>query len=79
MEYKIIARKESDWEEVSRIYYEGIKTGKATLETEVPTWEYWNDNLLAWINEYNEQNDLPEVSYAVNPRNVGKSGHRRVC
>jgi phosphinothricin acetyltransferase len=32
----------SDWEDVRRIYLEGIATGNATLETSAPTWETWN-------------------------------------
>ncbi len=32
----------TDWESVSRIYEEGIRTGIATFETEVPNWEQWN-------------------------------------
>ena len=28
-----------DWPEVARIFEEGIRTGNATFETEVPTWE----------------------------------------
>ena len=31
-----------DWDEVRRIYVEGIATGNATLETETPDWEAWN-------------------------------------
>jgi phosphinothricin acetyltransferase len=31
-----------DWPEVARIYREGIETGNATFETEVPTWEAWD-------------------------------------
>jgi L-amino acid N-acyltransferase YncA len=31
-----------DWPEVSRIYAEGIATGNATFETEVPSWENWD-------------------------------------
>jgi L-amino acid N-acyltransferase YncA len=30
------------WEAVARIYAEGIATGHATFETEVPEWESWN-------------------------------------
>ena len=30
-----------DWPEVARIYEEGIHTGNATFETEVPSWEAW--------------------------------------
>jgi L-amino acid N-acyltransferase YncA len=31
-----------DWPEVARIFEEGIRTGNATFETEVPTWEAWD-------------------------------------
>ena len=31
-----------DWPEVARIYLEGIETGNATFETEVPSWEEWD-------------------------------------
>jgi len=31
-----------DWPEVSRIYTQGIATGNATFETEVPSWEDWD-------------------------------------
>ena len=34
--------KSSDWEDVSRIYTEGIATGFATFETEVPDYAAWN-------------------------------------
>jgi len=36
-----------DWPEVARIYAEGIATGNATFETEVPSWEAWNAGHLA--------------------------------
>jgi L-amino acid N-acyltransferase YncA len=32
----------SDWPEVARIYREGIETGNATFETDVPRWEEWD-------------------------------------
>jgi len=32
----------ADWPEVSRIYAEGIATGNATFETDVPAWEAWD-------------------------------------
>ena len=32
----------SDWDDVRRIYLEGIATGNATLETSAPTWETWD-------------------------------------
>jgi len=38
----IEALTEADWPEVRRIYEEGIATGQATFETEVPGWERWD-------------------------------------
>jgi phosphinothricin acetyltransferase len=35
-----------DWLEVARIYREGIATGNATFETEVPSWEAWEHSHL---------------------------------
>jgi L-amino acid N-acyltransferase YncA len=32
----------ADWDDVARIYAEGIATGDATFETEVPDWEGWD-------------------------------------
>lgn len=32
----------NDWDEVKRIYQEGIATKNATFETEAPTWEVWD-------------------------------------
>ena len=32
----------SDWNEVRRIYLEGIASGNATFETEAPSWELWD-------------------------------------
>ena len=31
------------WPEVARIYAEGIATGNATFETDVPLWERWDE------------------------------------
>ncbi|MCB2293486.1 N-acetyltransferase family protein [Clostridium algoriphilum] len=42
MDYIIDKMVKTDWEQVAHIYLEGIKTGKATFQTEVPTWEEWN-------------------------------------
>ncbi|UOB16174.1 GNAT family N-acetyltransferase [Abyssalbus ytuae] len=33
---------EKDWDSVAKIYSEGIATGIATFETDVPDWEHWN-------------------------------------
>ena len=35
------------WGAVARIYADGMATGNATFETEVPTWEAWNESHLA--------------------------------
>jgi L-amino acid N-acyltransferase YncA len=35
-----------DWREVARIYAEGIATGNATFETDVPSWEDWDASHL---------------------------------
>lgn len=43
MDYKIDEMVSSDWKQVSKIYLEGIKTGKATFQTEVPNYEEWNN------------------------------------
>lgn len=62
MDFKIDEMIQSDWEQVANIYLEGIKTGIATFEIDVPTWENWNkshitlcrlvvrsgDNVLGW-------------------------------
>jgi L-amino acid N-acyltransferase YncA len=31
-----------DWPEVAAIFVDGIRTGNATFETEVPTWDEWD-------------------------------------
>lgn len=63
MDYIIDKMKQSDWEQVAEIYLTGIKTGKATFQTEVPSWEDWDnshmkacrfvarlgDTLLGWV------------------------------
>ncbi|AXT51650.1 N-acetyltransferase family protein [Aquimarina sp. BL5] len=33
---------QSDWSHISRIYKEGIATGMATFETQVPDWDQWD-------------------------------------
>ena len=44
MDYKIEEMTRENWEEVARIYLEGINTRKATFQTEIPTWESWNSS-----------------------------------
>ena len=33
---------ETDWSQVAEIYRQGINTGNATFETEIPDWDKWN-------------------------------------
>jgi L-amino acid N-acyltransferase YncA len=42
MEHVIDTMSPADWDQVLGIYLEGISTGNATFETEVPDWETWN-------------------------------------
>ena len=35
-----------DWEQVRRVYLEGLATGEATFETISPSWETWDLNHL---------------------------------
>jgi L-amino acid N-acyltransferase YncA len=39
---EIRALDESDWPAVSAVYAEGIATGNATFEVDVPSWERWD-------------------------------------
>ena len=39
---KIRKLEPADWATVSEIYAEGIATGNATFETEVPSWDSWD-------------------------------------
>ena len=37
----------NDWDAVAEIYRQGIASGHATFETEVPNWEKWNSDHLS--------------------------------
>lgn len=39
---QIITMQAEDWPDVQRIYREGIATGNATFETQVPEWDVWD-------------------------------------
>ena len=39
---EITTMSSSDWNAVAAIYKEGIETGYATFEKEIPSWEKWN-------------------------------------
>ena len=43
MDYQITPMRTEDWHSVRKIYGEGIATGKATFETELPEWEKWDN------------------------------------
>jgi L-amino acid N-acyltransferase YncA len=44
---ELAAMHPGDWPEVSAIYAEGIATGRATFETELPSYERWDASHLA--------------------------------
>lgn len=48
MNEKLIFRnlKKADWKQVSEIYQEGLNTGNASFETNVPNWSEWNNGHL---------------------------------
>jgi len=35
-----------DWDEIKAIYKEGLETGYSTLETTIPTWRKWDEELI---------------------------------
>jgi L-amino acid N-acyltransferase YncA len=39
--------RQPDWPAVARIYEEGMRTGNATFETQLPSWEAWDATHLA--------------------------------
>lgn len=39
---KIETLRSSDWDQVSSIYLEGIRSGHSTFETNIPAWEQWD-------------------------------------
>jgi len=43
---ELVALEKYHYPEVARIYQEGMDTGMATFETEVPTWEQWDKKFL---------------------------------
>lgn len=47
MEFRIESMKAEDWPQVRAIYDEGVATGQATSEKELPSWEQWDQTLRA--------------------------------
>ena len=46
MNFVIDNMQPSDWDDVRRIYLEGLATGQASFETDAPSWEAWNSSRL---------------------------------
>jgi L-amino acid N-acyltransferase YncA len=44
MDYPILPMHPANWPAVREIYREGIATGEATFEVELPDWEKWDSN-----------------------------------
>jgi L-amino acid N-acyltransferase YncA len=44
MDYQITPMHPADWPAVREIYAEGIATGQATFETQLPDWEKWDSS-----------------------------------
>ena len=42
MEFEIRYLEANDWPAVREIYHQGIRTGLATFETDIPNWDGWN-------------------------------------
>jgi len=45
MEFRFFTEK--DWENISKIYKEGIETKNATFQLEIPNWKEWNNSHLS--------------------------------
>ncbi len=40
---RLDALRPADWDQVRRVYLEGLATGDASFETEAPSWEQWDE------------------------------------
>ncbi|QNF28232.1 GNAT family N-acetyltransferase [Metabacillus elymi] len=47
MTVTIQSMRKEHWDQVMKIYLDGISTGNATFQTEVPTWEDWDTGHIA--------------------------------
>ena len=47
LKYEICEMKQADWDQVANIYLEGIKTEIATFQTEVPTFEEFDNSHIS--------------------------------
>ncbi|HEY6977059.1 MAG TPA: GNAT family N-acetyltransferase, partial [Chitinophagaceae bacterium] len=55
------------WEDVKRIYEEGIATGDATFQTAAPAWEEWNGSHLEVCRLISVENDKLSGWIALTP------------
>lgn len=46
MDFILEKMKDEDWSQVADIYQEGIATGNATFEEQVPDWQQWDESHL---------------------------------
>jgi len=56
-----------DWEAVKKIYLEGIETGKATFETQAPSWEAWDKSHFQSLRFLVESNGIVQGWVALSP------------
>jgi L-amino acid N-acyltransferase YncA len=67
-----------DWEAVRAIYLEGIATGNATFETEVPDWETWDRSHFVFARLIARDN-LSSVGWAALSRTSNRSVYAGVA
>lgn len=68
----------SDWPAVRQIYADGIATGNATFEPNVPDWEVWNEKQLE-TPRLVARADGRVVGWAALSRVSGREVYRGVC
>lgn len=44
--FEIRNMEDADWEIVAEIYKQGIDSGNATFEQQIPSWDAWNSDHL---------------------------------
>lgn len=57
MEFVIDEMKSGDWKQVLQIYKEGIETGDATFEKDIPTFDSWISNHISGCSIVARKND----------------------
>ena len=60
---------ENDWPSVAEIYKQGIETGNATFEKDIPTWENWNAGHLPYCRIVATIDDTV-IAWAATPANA---------